>query len=87
MEPTPLIGRQEERKILTEARHSGDAEMVAVIGRRRVGKIFLIKTVYQKQQVFMPEHIPFIKKRAQREKVSKSIYSSTETIKSSIYLK
>lgn len=52
MEATPLVGRQEERKILAEALHSGDAEMIAVIGRRRVGKTFLVKTVYQQELVF-----------------------------------
>jgi uncharacterized protein len=41
-----LIGRKEEKAILEKAIHSHEAEMVAVIGRRRVGKTFLIKSVY-----------------------------------------
>ena len=48
----PLIGRQDEQKILQKAFASESAEMVAVIGRRRVGKTFLIKT-------FFKEHITF----------------------------
>ena len=47
-----LIGRHKEKAILKEALQSSEAEMVAVIGRRRVGKTFLIKEVYK-------EHIQF----------------------------
>ena len=50
--PDTLIGRKEEQAILHEAIHSDKAEMVAVFGRRRVGKTFLIKQTYQ-------EHITF----------------------------
>lgn len=46
MKKTPLIGRIEEQKILQSALQSSKPEMVAVIGRRRVGKTFLIKSVY-----------------------------------------
>lgn len=49
---TPLIGRKEEQKILKKALDSTEAEMVAVIGRRRVGKTFLVRSVYQKQIIF-----------------------------------
>ncbi len=42
-----LIGRIEEKKILENALQSSKAEMVAVIGRRRVGKTFLVKSVYE----------------------------------------
>lgn len=47
MKRTPLIGRLEEKKILENALSSSKAEMVSVIGRRRVGKTFLVKSVYQ----------------------------------------
>ena len=43
-----LIGRKEEQRILKKALASDEAEMVAVLGRRRVGKTFLITEVYQK---------------------------------------
>lgn len=42
-----LIGRKKELQILHEALTSSTAEMVSVIGRRRVGKTFLIKNAYQ----------------------------------------
>lgn len=47
-----LIGREKEIEILHEALASEEAEMISIIGRRRVGKTFLIQEVYQKQIVF-----------------------------------
>ena len=41
-----LIGRKKERAVLERALQSPEAEMVAVIGRRRVGKTYLIRSVY-----------------------------------------
>jgi uncharacterized protein len=41
-----LIGREKEQAILQKALRSKEAEMVAVIGRRRVGKTYLIRSVY-----------------------------------------
>ena len=42
-----LIGRKKELAILKKALQSKESEMVAVIGRRRVGKTFLIRTAYK----------------------------------------
>jgi AAA+ ATPase superfamily predicted ATPase len=42
-----LIGRIEEKKILNNALQSSKAEMIAVIGRRRIGKTFLVKSVFE----------------------------------------
>jgi uncharacterized protein len=47
-----LIGREKEQKTLLEALASDRSELVAVFGRRRVGKTYLVKHVYQ-------EHITF----------------------------
>lgn len=41
-----------KKEILREVRQSHEAEMVAVIGRRRVGKTFLIKNAHENQIVF-----------------------------------
>jgi len=41
-----LIGRKEEQAILKEALKSDESEMVAITGRRRVGKTFLVRSVY-----------------------------------------
>lgn len=42
----PLVGRRSERRSLVEASQSSEAELVAVYGRRRIGKTFLIREVY-----------------------------------------
>lgn len=42
-----LIGRISEIAIMQDLLNSKDAEMLAVIGRRRVGKTFLVRTVYK----------------------------------------
>ena len=47
-----FIGRKLEKEVLKEAIDSSEAEMVAVIGRRRIGKTFLITSVYKNEIVF-----------------------------------
>lgn len=47
-----LVGRKEEQQILNKALASNEAEMISVIGRRRVGKTYLIRTAYKKHIVF-----------------------------------
>ncbi|NLR59038.1 AAA family ATPase [Chitinophaga polysaccharea] len=47
-----LIGRQHEKKILLETLSSSEAELVAVYGRRRVGKTFLVRQVYQDHMAY-----------------------------------
>jgi len=42
-----LVGRKKEIAILEKAYQSQRAELLAIIGRRRVGKTFLIKEVYK----------------------------------------
>src|SRR5262245_34028057 len=43
----PLVGRRSERLTLLDALQSPEAELVAVYGRRRVGKTFLIREAYR----------------------------------------
>jgi uncharacterized protein len=47
-----LIGRILEKNILEESLNSPMAELIAVYGRRRVGKTYLIRTVYEKEITF-----------------------------------
>jgi len=47
-----IIGRQEESQILKDAFDSTKAEFVAVFGRRRVGKTFLIKEFFNNKFTF-----------------------------------
>lgn len=46
MKKPSLIGRIREISRLNEALSSNESELISVIGRRRVGKTFLIETVY-----------------------------------------
>ena len=46
-----LIGRKDEVKILDEMLSSNNPEFMAVYGRRRVGKTFLIKTFFENKDV------------------------------------
>lgn len=47
-----LAGRKYETGLLQESLRSNKAELVAVYGRRRVGKTYLIREVFKKQLVF-----------------------------------
>ncbi len=47
-----LIGREPEIRILQQALNSRETELIAMYGRRRVGKTHLIQTVYKKEIVF-----------------------------------
>lgn len=47
-----LIGREEEKYILLNLLDKSDAQFVAVYGRRRVGKTYLIRKVYKDSIVF-----------------------------------
>lgn len=47
-----IIGRQEEQKILENLFCSNKAEFLAVYGRRRVGKTFLIRNFYKKKSCY-----------------------------------
>ena len=44
-----IIGREKEQKLLKECCRSGKPELVAVYGRRRVGKTYLVKQFFQEQ--------------------------------------
>lgn len=48
-----LIGRSEEIKLLSEKLNSVSAEFIAVYGRRRVGKTYLIKQFFSQQLLVM----------------------------------
>ena len=44
-----IISRESEIQVLQEALASPQAELIAIYGRRRVGKTYLIRTVYEKR--------------------------------------
>ena len=47
-----LIGRKEEQEILKTALISAEAEFIAIYGRRRVGKTYLIRKTFEKHLIF-----------------------------------
>ena len=47
-----LIGREKEQALLKELLTTNESEFVALYGRRRVGKTFLVETVYREEIVF-----------------------------------
>lgn len=78
MDNTILVGRKKEQKVLTKALNSREAEMVAVIGRRRVGKTFLIESTYK-------DHIKFkisgIQNADTQRQLGNFTYALSETFK------
>ena len=52
MNKKQLIGREREARLLDDICTSGKAEFVAVYGRRRVGKTFLVDSYFQQQYDF-----------------------------------
>ena len=46
-----LVGRETEIEVLQEALTTPYAELIAVYGRRRVGKTYLVRTVYEKELI------------------------------------
>jgi len=47
-----IIGRQKERQMLEEYYHSSKSELLVILGRRRVGKTFLIKEFFDNNFFF-----------------------------------
>ena len=47
-----LIGREREKQLLDDICESGKAEFVAIYGRRRIGKTFLVDTYFRQEYDF-----------------------------------
>ena len=50
--PRDIVGRRREKEKLEEALKSDRSELIAVYGRRRIGKTHLIREFYAKQFAF-----------------------------------
>ncbi|SFV66916.1 archaeal ATPase, fused to C-terminal DUF234 domain [hydrothermal vent metagenome] len=48
-----MIGREKEIAILNESLHSNRAEMIAIYGRRRIGKTYLVEEFYKQENINM----------------------------------
>lgn len=47
-----IAGREIEKALLLKILASGETELVAIYGRRRIGKTFLVRNVFEKQMAF-----------------------------------
>ena len=47
-----IIGREYEQKLIQERCESSKAELIAIYGRRRVGKTFLVRKMFNDQFAF-----------------------------------
>jgi uncharacterized protein len=76
-----LVGRVEEKRILENALTSSGAELIAIYGRRRIGKTFLVRSVYH-------EHIRFeftgIHNATMQEQLEEFSYSLKRAINSPV---
>ena len=52
LEADVLIGRKAEQEELAHALQSGRPELIAIFGRRRVGKTYLIRTFFKQTLCF-----------------------------------
>ena len=71
-----LIGRKKEIEVLNKVLTSHKAEMIAVLGRRRVGKTFLIDTIYKDHIIFKQTGI----RNASNEKQLKTFTKNVELL-------
>ena len=67
-----IIGRKIEKADLDKIFNSSKAEFLAVCGRRRVGKTFLIKEYFEKELVFSVSGLA----KANTQKQIKNFYST-----------
>ncbi len=68
-----MIGRKQERQKLDTLTQSGKAELLAIIGRRRVGKTFLIREHYKGRIVFEFTGTQYSDKKNQLKKFAQKI--------------
>jgi uncharacterized protein len=68
-----IIGREAERNIIDAMLNSNKAELMAVFGRRRVGKTYLIKTYLQKHITFEYVGIKNISSKIQKKRFVKKL--------------
>ena len=71
-----MIGRAKERAILEQAYQSDKSEFVAVYGRRRVGKTYLIRETFNSSFVFQHSGIANVNTRIQLERFRQSLIES-----------
>lgn len=74
-----IIGRTDEQKILDQKKHSTKAELIAVLGRRRIGKTFLIRNYFEKEIVFELTGIPNASLKTQLQNFTIALQKATQS--------
>jgi AAA+ ATPase superfamily predicted ATPase len=75
-----VIGRKAELALLQKIIKSDEAELLALYGRRRVGKTFLIRHAFQKQLVFEFSGIRYAKELENKLKVFRDRTKTRKTL-------
>ena len=74
-----MIGREKERTILEAAANSPESEFVAVYGRRRIGKTYLVRETFNSCFAFQHSGIANSSTRIQLERFRNSLIESGHT--------
>ena len=80
MQNPVLIGREKEIEVLKELLESDESELVSIIGRRRVGKTFLIESVYGDRMAFEVAGTQNASTRKQLDQFIKALNLKTKPI-------
>ena len=75
-----IVGREKEIKELTRLKESNQAEFVALYGRRRVGKTWLVRSFFQDQFTFYSTGIARGSRQEQIQNFYKSICSYSKKV-------
>lgn len=68
-----LIGRSKQQKLLYSLLESEESEFVAVYGRRRVGKTYLIRETYSNQITFQHTGLQNVERKGQLKEFGRSL--------------
>ena len=68
-----IIGREYEQAVINNYLESGKAELIAVYGRRRVGKTYLVKSIFDNQFDFFYTGLYDVQKIVQLEQFKKQL--------------
>lgn len=60
-----MVGRKQEIELLEQAYHSGRSEFIAIYGRRRIGKTFLVRKLFADKFAFTYSGMPNVSTRVQ----------------------
>jgi len=68
-----MVGRKEEQRILRELAKSGESEFVAVYGRRRIGKTFLVRETFGNDFFFSYTGVANVDAKQQRIEFTRAL--------------